>query len=474
MRLTIWDLIKYVYKHKLFIIAAVILSAVLAKLYVNSIQTYSAETVISYKDVCVSEGRALDGSSFDANEIVAPKVIANANKNLSFNITDDGIRANTKIIPIVPTAQQNLQQYKEKLGEEYEFHPNVFRIIYHGNSSYYETRDTLDKLIDNYFKYYNEKYLYLASVSEIDYDLNKGNFDYLEQAEILQENIDNTIEILQSYVGNNGYRSPTTGLTFKDLINEFDYLSEFRLPLIFSRIYTARLSSDTALLINKYTQRLEENMLANKNSTHKAALAEDRMNAYVSANVDVPNSYNSNKAEGDDNVTIIEDVHDRERQVNSQTTYDTLIKNYVNDSVGANDSIIDAAHCEQIINLFSTPAAEWVDRAAFEELVKNDISQTLEKLRTLYATAFELIDDYNAYIPSQHIESLTGIRYYENVYFSLYLLIALILGFTLSCIAAVTVEIMKRYSRLERENGGNEILEESSVIADISEEGISE
>ena len=107
MRLTIWDLIKYVYKHKLFIIAAVILSAVLAKLYVNSIQTYSAETVISYKDVCVSEGRALDGSSFDANEIVAPKVIANANKNLSFNITDDGIRANTKIIPIVPTAQQN-------------------------------------------------------------------------------------------------------------------------------------------------------------------------------------------------------------------------------------------------------------------------------------------------------------------------------------------------------------------------------
>ncbi|UKI38164.1 MAG: hypothetical protein L6V93_09390 [Clostridiales bacterium] len=53
----------------------------------------------------------------------------------------------------------------------------------------------------------------------------------------------------------------------------------------------------------------------------------------------------------------------------------------------------------------------------------------MQKLKNLYTTAFELIDDYNAYVPSKHIESLTGIRYYENVYSSLYYLIALIIGF---------------------------------------------
>mgnify|MGYP004603983445 CR=1 FL=1 len=477
MRLTVWDLIRYLYKHKFFIMICVVCSFILSKLYVDKIQTYSAEVVIRYKDGCVSNGYSLDGSKFDVNEIVSPKVIANANKDLSFNVTDDGIRANTKIIPIVPSSEEKLKESKQKLGEEYEYHPNVFKILYKGNHSYYETRDTLDKLIDNYFKYYNEKYLYLASVSEVDYDLNKQDYDYLEQAEILQSNIDSTISILESYVGNNEYRSPTTGLTFNDLINEFTYLSEFKLPLIFSRIYTARLTLDKDLLINKYTERKEQSGLMNKNNSEKATLAEDRMKAYVKANVDVPNSYNSNKNNGDDDITIIQDVHDDERRISSQTTYDTLIKNYVTDSTAANDNSIDLKQCEDIIKIFSSPADKSADYAEYEKLVKSDISDTLAKLKNLYTTAFELIDDYNAYVPSKHIESLTGIRYYKNVYSSLYYLIAVIIGFVLSCIIALAIEIMRRYAYFNKNakhGTDGETLEPSSVIPDISTDVITE
>lgn len=452
MKLTIWDLFKYMYKHKLLIIIGTVCSLIAANLYVKKIQTYSAEVVIRYKDACVSEGRTLDGSEFDSNEIVSPKVIANADRNLPFDITDDGIRANTKIIPIVPTSAQGLQEAKEKQGEEYEYYPNTFRIKYKGNSSYYQTRDTLDKLIDSYFKYYNEKYLYLATISEIDHNLNNGEYDYLEQAEILQDNIDSAINVLEGYVGNNSYRSPSTGLTFNDMIDRFDYLSEFKLPLIFSQIYTARLSNDKGLLINKYNERKEQNELKNKNSSEKAATAEDRMNAYVNANVNVPNSYNYNKSENDDNVMIIQDVHDENRtdRVDAETTYDTLIKNYVNDSVGANDSTIDAEHCQDVINIFSTAADPSIDYSAYEAEVRNEISDTLEELKDMYTTAFKLIDDYNAYVPAQHIECLTGVRYYENVYASFYYLIALAIGFVLLCIIAIAIEVIKRYAALDR------------------------
>ena len=481
MKLTVLDLIKYIFKHKLFIVVTVICSLILSKLYVSRIQTYSAEVVIRYKDACVSNGYALDGSKFDVNEIVSPKVIANANKDLSFNVTDDGIRANTKIIPIVPSSEEKLQAAKEKLGEEYEFHPSVFKVIYKGSSSYQNTRDTLDKLIDNYFKYYTEKYLYLASVSEIDYNLNNENYDYLEQAEILQSNIDSTISILGSYAGNNKYRSPTTGLTFKDLINEFTYLSEFKVPLIFTRIYTARLTTDKDLLIDKYTERKEQNRLAGKNNSEKASLAEDRMKAYVKANVDVPNSYNSNINNGDDNITIIQDIHDKERAISSQTTYDTLIKNYVADNTAANNNTIDAEQCDEIVKIFSSPAPGSVDYAEYEKLVKDDISDTLKSLKELYNTAFSLIDDYNSYVPSVHIESLTGIRYYENVYASFYNLIAIIIGFALSCILAITTEVMKRYAEFEKrkkdsdeDDGDFETLEEASVISDICGDEISD
>lgn len=475
MRLSVWDLFVYLYKHKIMIALTVVVAFILSKFAVSKMQNYSAEIVISYKDACISNGYALDGSKFDSSEIVSPKVISNANKELPFNITDDGIKANTKIIPIVPDSEKRIQESKEKLGEEYEYHANSFRIRYRGNSSYYETRDTLDKLISNYFKYYNEKYLYQATVSEIDYNLNQSNYDYIEQAEILQNNIDSAIDVLQGYVGNDDYRSPSAGITFKDLIKEFEYLSEFKLPRIFSQILDARLSLDKGLLLNKYTERMESNRLSAKNNTEKAQLAKDRMDAYVQANVDVPNSYNSNINQGQDDVKIIEDIdHHTATAIAEQTTYDTLIKNHVTDSVAANDNTIDAAYCADIINTFSTNAAPAVDYAQTETYVKNEIQSTLDKLSELYDKAFVLIDDYNAYIPSQHIECLTGIRHYENVYGSFYSLVAIVLGFLFSCVLAIALEIMKKYAAYSKVKNDEESVKNASIIPDISDESIDE
>ena len=448
MKLTIWDLFKYIWKHKVLIVLGTVLSLIASNLYVDKIQTYSAEVVIRYKDECVSEGHAIDGSDFDSNEIISPKVITNAKKNLTFNVTDDRIRANTKITPIIPSAEQSLVESKQKLGEEYEYHPNTFRIKYNGNSSYYQTRDTLDKLIDSYFKYYNEKYLYLATVSEIDYNLNSAGYDYLEQAEILQDNIDKAIEVLNSYISTNAYRSPSTGMTFDDIIDEFEYLSEFKMPLIFSQIYTARLSTNKDLLINKYSERREQNLLSTKNLSEKAATAEDRMDAYVDANVEVPNSYNYNKDDNNDDVMIIQDIDDDygERTIQPQTTYDELINNYVSDSVGAEHNVIDADHCQKVIDIFSTEADSGVDYTECENSVKSEIADTLDELKGLYQTTYKLIDDYNAYVPTSHIECLTGVRYYENVYASLYYLVALVVGFSFLCILAIAMEIIKKYA----------------------------
>ena len=56
MKLTIWDLFHDLYKHKLMIIIGTLCALVLANLYVDRIQTYSAEVVIRYKDACVSNG----------------------------------------------------------------------------------------------------------------------------------------------------------------------------------------------------------------------------------------------------------------------------------------------------------------------------------------------------------------------------------------------------------------------------------
>ena len=451
MSLSVLDLLKYFFKWKWFIAAFTALCFVLMSLYINDNQTYSSKVIIRYNDGCISEGRTLDGSVFDPNEIKAPAVILNVLKELGYeNKKIDSVREHISISSVTPTTVDNLKTAKEKLGEEYQFYPNTFVVTYKGNSSFESTRDILSSVIANYFKYYSEKYLYLASLNEVDYNVNKKDFDYIEQIEQIQDNLDQTITALGTYAkDSSNYRSPTTGLTFDDLLKDFERINEYSVSYIFSRIFEGHVTRNKELLIDKYSERIEENERDMENLNYKATLAEDRMAAYVDANRDVPNSYNKDN-DTDRNVEIIQEVEtDRDSNVDEQTTYDNLIINYANDSIAANNKRLDAEYCKSVIEKFSGPVAPDVDYDECETEVKEKIDEVLKALSELYKNANININDYNSYIPALHIKKLSGVGCYENLYSSLYKIIAIIGGFGLSSVAAIAYEIIKAYSSFD-------------------------
>ena len=461
MSITIWDLFKYLFKWKILIIAVLILSFVAATLYVDSRQTYSAKVIIQYNDSCISDGKTLDGNLFDANEIKAPKVILNVLQELGYeNKKIESVRENISISPITPKTVENLKEAKEKLGEEYQFFPKTFTITYKGNSSFEATRDILTSVIANYFKYYSETYLYLATLTEVDYSLNQKDFDYLEQAEQIKENLKHTVESLSNYARDStGYRSPTTGLTFDDLLKDFERIEEFTMPNIFSKIYEGQVTKDKALLISKYTERRESDVRERENLEYKASLTNDRLDAYVEANKRVPNAYNEEDG-GDgrgNSAYIIQEVeYDHESTIDETTTYDALITSYANDSVAANNKKIDAEYCSDIIERFSAEKNAGIDYAQYENDVKTSIDEVLERLEGLYQKANRNISDYNAYIPALHIKKLSGVSYYGNISGSVYKLIALVGAFAVSCIGVFVYEIIKKYSTLNTEKEGGE------------------
>lgn len=449
MSVTVWDIFKYIFSWKWIIAIVTVCAFVAANFYVDLHQTYSSKVIIQYNDSCISEGKNLKGQPFDSNEIKSPAVIDRVLREMGYKDKKiDSVRQRIKISPITPRDKTSMKEAKEKLGEEYVFYPNTFVVSYIGGRSYESTRDTLNTLITSYFDYYSESYLYLATLTEMDYDINNKNFDYLEQAELIENNIKQTISSLSQYSrDSNGYRSPSIGLTFDDLLKDFQSLYDFSLPLVFSRIYDGQVSVDKDLLINKYTERMEQNYREMDNLTHKAALAEDRMNAYVDANVDVPNSYNENINEGSDNIEIIDDIDERrDDYIDEQTTYDSIITNYASDSTAANNKRLDAEHCSSIIDRFSVERNPDIDYEEYENAVQTGISDILSELRVLYDKSNILIDDYNSYIPAKHIKKLSGVGYYENLSSSLYTLIAVIIGFSISCIAAICFGVMKKYA----------------------------
>ncbi|MBO4897877.1 MAG: hypothetical protein J5590_06240 [Clostridia bacterium] len=446
MSISIWDLIKYVFKWKWVIVAFTVLCVILASLYIDAKQTYSAKVIIQYDDACISNGKTLDGQEFDSNEIKAPQVILNVLKDLGYeNRRVESIREKISIAPITPTTVDNLKAAKEKLGEEYQYFPKSFTVTYKGNSSQENTRNILSRVIVNYFKYYSENYLYLATLNEVDYDLNKKNFDYIEQIEQIQDNVKQTITSLTTYSKDSaGYRSPSTGLTFEDLLKEFERINEFSIPHVYTKIFEGQVTKNKWLLLNKYTERIESNTREMSNLNYKATLTKDRMDAYVEANKNVPNAYNEDGTK----VEIIEDIeYDHSEDVEEETTYDSLIVNYANDSIAANSRRLDAEYCQTIIDKFTAVPETAVNYEECEAEVQKEIEDILTELTELYNKANSNIDDYNSYIPSKHIKKLSGVGCFENLYGSLYKVIALIGGLMLSTVAAIGYEIIKKYSK---------------------------
>ena len=454
MSLSVWDLIKYFYKWKWGIIGFTVFCLVFTNFYINEKQTYSSKVIIQYSDPCISNGKTLDGATFDPNEIKAPAVILNVLKDLGYeNKKIDSVRENISISSITPTTVENLKASKEKLGEEYTYYPNTFVITYKGNSSFESTRDILSSVISNYCKYYSEMYLYGATLNEIDRDLNKKNFDYIEQTEQIHDNVTQTIEALTAYAKDSaGYRSPSTGMTFNDLLKEFERVNEYSVSQIFSKIYEGQVTKDKTLLINTYTERIESNRRDEEIYNYKADMAKDKMDAYVNANRNVPNAFNEENDSGS-SANIIPGVeYDKDRDVDVQTTYDALIVNYSNDKITANSKKLEAEYCQSVIEKFLLPVEEGKDYGQYETEVKNEIENVLLTLDDLYKKANMNIDDYNAYLPALHIKKLSGVGYYENLSGSLYKVIALIGGFALSTVIAMAYEIIKNYSKFDIKN----------------------
>ncbi len=466
MSLSIWDLFKYLYKWKWFIAFFTAFCFALMSFYINDKQTYTAKAIIEYNDACISQGKTLDGDVFDPNEIKSPAVILNVINELGFeNKKIDSIRENISISAITPTTAVNIKEAKEKLGEEYQFYPKTFIITYMGNSSFESTRDILSSVIANYFKNYSENYLYLATLNEVDYNVNKKNFDYIEQIEQIRDNLNNTIESLSSYAKDSaGYRSPTTGLTFDDLLKDFERINEYTVSQIFTTIFEDNITKDKELLVNKYQERIESNEREMEILNYKASLAEDRMKAYLEANREAINVTNSDDSENNGEYVIQDIVRDSGTLTDEKTTYDNLVLNYSNDSIAANDKKLDAEYCKAVIGEFMNPKTTDVNYAEAESEVKEDIEELLTSLSVLYKKANTNINDYNAYIPAMHIKKLSGVGYYENLDGALYKLISIVAGIGISSVLSIAYEVVKLYSEFEFKKKEEEPAEEAKTL----------
>lgn len=456
MKISIWDIFKYIFKWKFFIAFAVIVSFVLSIFYVNMQQSYNAQVIIRYNDSCVSRGKTANETDFDCYEIVSPDVLTAVIGDLSLTKSVDSIRSRVTVTPIIPDSEKAVQASKEKDGEIYEYYPNTFSVSYEGKVGEPESlsRDILDSIVQNYLIYYQENYANQAYINDVSFDGDIGDYDYIEVAEIISDRIDSTISSLEGYYSQDkDFRAPTTGLTFTDIKNDYVHLQEYTVSNLFADIYRGQITKDKALLIQKYTERKEDYQLKQKNFGELAALTKDRMDKFAEANKDVPNAYNNATSDNNDNIALLEDIHGRSEtyKIKTETTYDNLVESYISYAKAENNSRLNAEHCEDVIDKFAKPMTEKVDTQQLTTSIEQQIVDIKAEMAILYHSLSKTIDDYNDTTAAKHIDLLTGVHYYATKSQWLYTIIIVGVGGASSVLIALAFEVYKGTKALKKE-----------------------
>lgn len=459
MNISIWDIFRYIFKWKYIIIIELALSVFAAYGYVQSRQTYNSTAVIELNDECIKSGKALDNSTYDYYEIVSPNVITNVINDLGLSKSVDSLRRKVTVTPIIPESEKEIKESKEKSGEKHEYYPNIFSVTYTGGvgESAADVRNILASIVDNYVNYYTEKYVQLSSVNDVAYNEEMGSYDYIDMAEMIRDNLDDITAKLEGYSAQKpDFRSTSTGLSFSDLSKEYGYLKDFAVPEIFADIYAGQVTKNKQLLIETYTGRKEQYMVERQNYIDAANIAKTRMESFSSANIDVPNSYNTPTGENDDKMEIINGVHDGINPYNTVTTYDNLMDSYVDKNVAANTMLLKAQNCDEVLAKFSAPLPKGTDTDIITARVNKNLKEAKDKITELNNTTNKVIADYNAYESTVHVAPLTGENYYATMSTALYILIAVVVVGFLGIIIALTVEIVlamkKQNAKTEESN----------------------
>lgn len=462
MNLKLYDISKSLYRWKYRIVAVVILAFFAARLYVGTIQSSSGKVLIQYNDESISNGTFPDGSEFDQYQIASPEVLQNVINALGLTDTVETLRRRIDVSPVIPNAVQELQKAKNKDGEEYEYHPNTFIVTYTGkvNQPAYKIRELMDMITFKYLDYYSESYNEFAATTNALADKDIHEYDYIEVTEIMENNIQEIIDRLKQYKeADADFRSTVTGASFQDLIYRYEHLQEFNIPMLYADIYKGKVSKNANRLVELYMQRYNEAILKQKNFNENADMTKTKMDSFSNANKEVPNAYNYRREDqNNDELAILDNIYDGNNlRSNSKTTYDSLIEDYTNQLISANDAYLEADHDKKIADIFSKSADEDVDVTELTKNVEQAIDTATKEMETLYDTLSATIDDYNDFNTQKHISLLTGVKCYENVSASLYEMIAIVLSGGLMVLLAIALEIIKAYQR-EKEQEDNVIL----------------
>ena len=422
----------------------------------SSSNTYIASEVIHYNDEQAEKGLAPTGDKLDVNEIKSSAVMSKVvdKMGLAGIYSVDSLISRIDITAIEDKDKVAQKEAKLEEGEEYIYEPSTFIISFAATSGEGPdfARTILDETLDVYFEQFSQKYVNVAPANNTIENLSKNDYDFIEMVELIDTSIDNTLTTLyQRIEQNNFYRSTETGVSFSELVNEFDYLRQVKVSALFSKVYKYQITKNKPVLISDYTTRIDNNDISNVKDESIIEDVVTVIDAYVK----------KMRESGNTNITyeyILDNLHERNLQdyVGDQTvTYDELIYSWRDRKESREHAIIDSAYSTYVIETFEKCTGKCGGKcktsdltcselcepeyAKMREEAEQEIDTLLGELTELYKITMKTNDEYNKYLGASYISVLSSASVRESVNVVLYTAIAFFFLMILCCGSAIVL-----------------------------------
>lgn len=416
--------------------------------YATSNQSYTAQSIIKYNYSKAEDGKTPSGEDLDVSEIFSSTVVKEAIENLGLTVNVDTIRSGGTVTGIVPDDVTKTQEAKIDKGEDVEEYHSTEYIVKLSVSSEYSTeyvRTMLDEILSCYFANFGEKYVDYSTIPNNAAALDGQGYDYIEQAEILNDTVAQITENLGNcQAAHPEFVSSTTGLSLSDLLDEYNYVSDVEIPYLFSEILGGKLTQNREVLLKKYQERYNTYVMDGDVDSEKVAAVLEVIQSYGNKNKDGSLYYQRGARSGTEDDTggfVLSDVYEEDTNIDRTTVYDNLISDYVTILNRQSNNVIDAAYCQYIINVFqgASDSSDVSDEnlAFTDQAVEQEIAALQGRLNTLYETLSLTMKEYNEYCGAVNLGVLASTTVSEKINVKLYILLGVAVFFILGICGAI-------------------------------------
>ncbi len=438
-----FELLRYIKKFSVFILLLAMLGSFSIYKYSVNHQQYTASVNISYTNDAIVNGYTPDGFPLDVTEIYSSTVVAQALEMLDIHESPDSVRSRCSVTPVIPEAQQLINEALYDKGEESEYFPDEYtvRLVVGGDKGAAYARNVLDAIIQSYCLFYTEKHverrLSLNSSSNL---LDKG-YDYYESIFMLENDTNEMLDYLTGKMNDHpDFRSSATGYSYQDLHELYEDWKKYVIPGLYAQVIDGPQSKNGEIIRKTLSDQIKESERMEAVKVERRDYLKKLIDNFSDQNKKIMDyHYRDQIGESSSTDYILKDVEEHLHTGDVETTYDSLILEYIELDKQIKGEAIRRDNKKFFLNIFQNVDASGSGTPQSHQEMEDAINKYEQTLAKYYQIVNETSKEYNRSLSADYLKMESSIHVVQSINVKIYVALAVLFFLIVGVIGAIVL-----------------------------------